>query len=250
MSYTWSNNREEEAWARLDRFLLSPTILLWFPNLFQPGMPRSLSDHNPVLIGVSPVSGGPFPFRFLNWWLEEKDMTDDAIKGWTNCVMSGTKGCVLFSKAKAVKMRSNNWVLASKGSMIQPSAVEKKLEVIDRMAAVEGWTVLLKGERSKLLEELWKSYRREEQTWRQKSLINWLVEGDKNTKKFHSVANGRKRRNFISDISFQGIKILDPTILRSNIFSFFELTFRRSIGKDLKCMSSTLKSFMRLRASV
>ncbi|KAK2653763.1 hypothetical protein Ddye_013619 [Dipteronia dyeriana] len=64
MSYTWSNNREKEAWARLDRFLLSLIILGWFPKLFQWGLPRSLSDHNPVMIGVLPECKVLFPFVF------------------------------------------------------------------------------------------------------------------------------------------------------------------------------------------
>ncbi|KAK3200245.1 hypothetical protein Dsin_023660 [Dipteronia sinensis] len=31
--FTCSNNRDHEAWARLDRFLLSPIILSWLPNI-------------------------------------------------------------------------------------------------------------------------------------------------------------------------------------------------------------------------
>ncbi|KAK3183275.1 hypothetical protein Dsin_030561 [Dipteronia sinensis] len=33
MSFTWTNFKEHAVWARLDRFLLSPAILNWFPNL-------------------------------------------------------------------------------------------------------------------------------------------------------------------------------------------------------------------------
>ncbi|KAK3193093.1 hypothetical protein Dsin_024403 [Dipteronia sinensis] len=53
MRFTWSNNMVVEAWARLDPFLISLTILMWFPNLRQSGLPRSLSDHNLVMIGES-----------------------------------------------------------------------------------------------------------------------------------------------------------------------------------------------------
>ncbi|KAK2637740.1 hypothetical protein Ddye_025535 [Dipteronia dyeriana] len=39
LSLTWSNNKLRKSWARLDRFLLSLTILGWFPNMFQRGLP-------------------------------------------------------------------------------------------------------------------------------------------------------------------------------------------------------------------
>ncbi|KAK3227568.1 hypothetical protein Dsin_007430 [Dipteronia sinensis] len=48
--YTWSNNRAVEAWERLNRFLISPIILSWLPNLMQRGLPRCISDHNPIML--------------------------------------------------------------------------------------------------------------------------------------------------------------------------------------------------------
>ncbi|KAK2665490.1 hypothetical protein Ddye_004064 [Dipteronia dyeriana] len=103
--FTWSNNRSSEAWSRLDHFLLSPIIQTWFPNLIQRGLPRCLSDYNPVMIGDSKMKWGPYPFHFFNSWLEEKEMMKDSIKGWKECVVSCSKGFVFFSKVKASKTR-------------------------------------------------------------------------------------------------------------------------------------------------
>ncbi|KAK3172180.1 hypothetical protein Dsin_033161 [Dipteronia sinensis] len=69
VSYTWCNNRETISWARLDRFLVSPWIHSWFPKLMQKGIPRSLSDHNAILIGEESKDWGPGPFRFYDAWL-------------------------------------------------------------------------------------------------------------------------------------------------------------------------------------
>ncbi|KAK3198030.1 hypothetical protein Dsin_021445 [Dipteronia sinensis] len=76
MSFTWSNNREIESWARLDRFLCDPRVLSWFPNLVQKGLSRSLSDHNPVCIGEQDVDWGPKPFRFSNVWMDDKALME------------------------------------------------------------------------------------------------------------------------------------------------------------------------------
>ncbi|KAK2637510.1 hypothetical protein Ddye_032302 [Dipteronia dyeriana] len=62
--FTWSNYRQEASWARLDYFLLSPEFLLWFPNLLQIGLARSLLDHNATLIGERSLDWGPKLFRF------------------------------------------------------------------------------------------------------------------------------------------------------------------------------------------
>ncbi|KAK3206447.1 hypothetical protein Dsin_020493 [Dipteronia sinensis] len=161
IKYTWSNNRDREAWARLDRFLLSPIILLRFSNLVQKGLPRCLSDHNPILIG---------------------DLGKANLK---------------------------RWIKARKLTITMPLEIEMKLEEIVSKAVIDGWTDSLRQNMLDLVDKLCKSFRREDQTWRQKSRINWLKEGDKNTKFFDSVANGRRRRNLIDEMYFEGVKVAD-----------------------------------------
>ncbi|KAK2656338.1 hypothetical protein Ddye_009390 [Dipteronia dyeriana] len=152
---------------------------------------RNLSDHNPILLGDSGLNWGPVPFCFLNWYLGEKEMMKEAMKRWSSCEVKGSKGFVLFSKIRASKVNLKEWIRASKMNFTQPKDVDDRLGFIDFKTTVERWSETLKQERLKLLEELWKSLRKEEQEWRQKSRINWLFEGDKNTKFFYSVANGR-----------------------------------------------------------
>ncbi|KAK3183049.1 hypothetical protein Dsin_030335 [Dipteronia sinensis] len=72
VNYTWSNNKENGTWARLDRFLVSPILLIWFLNMEQTGLPRTISDHSTLTLGSSKDYWGPRPFKFNNEWLEDK----------------------------------------------------------------------------------------------------------------------------------------------------------------------------------
>ncbi|KAK2651331.1 hypothetical protein Ddye_018820 [Dipteronia dyeriana] len=139
MKFTWSNNRIREAWAILDRFLLSQSILLWFPNLVQRGLPRSLSDHNPIMIGDTSKMWGPPPFQFFNWWLGEKVAMKEGMQGWVTCQVSGTKSFVLFSKVKAAKSRLKIWHRSNKTILSKSELVENKLRFLDSKATGFSW---------------------------------------------------------------------------------------------------------------
>ncbi|KAK3199071.1 hypothetical protein Dsin_022486 [Dipteronia sinensis] len=102
-AFTWTNSRDKAAWARLDRFLVSPIMLSWFPNWSLRCLPRSVSDHCPILLGESKQDWGPIPFRFFNHWLEYNNMMKDVVEGWKRCSPKGAAGSSLAAKVKETK---------------------------------------------------------------------------------------------------------------------------------------------------
>lgn len=52
----------------------------------------------------------------------------------------------------------------------------------------------------KLLGDIESILRREDIFWSQKAKCKWFKKSDRNTKYFHKVANGRKRKNTISSL--------------------------------------------------
>lgn len=66
--YTWSNSQDNEKWSRIDRFLLDPNWLERF-KLKQWGLPRTMSDHCPLMLMEDEREWGPKPFKFFNAWL-------------------------------------------------------------------------------------------------------------------------------------------------------------------------------------
>ncbi len=60
----------------------------------------------------------------------------------------------------------------------------------------------------------------EEISWRQKSRIRWLREGDKNTHFFHRVANSKRRFNFIDHLSIGGAITNDQDVIGEGLVNF------------------------------
>ncbi|KAK2652619.1 hypothetical protein Ddye_012475 [Dipteronia dyeriana] len=79
-----------------------------------------------------------------------------------------------------------------------------------KKAHTKGWTDSLREDYVRIMADMWKWLQKEETQWRQKSRIKWLMEGDKNSKFFHCVANSRRRRNFIGDILLDEVRQSDP----------------------------------------
>lgn len=67
--------------------------------------------------------------------------------------------------------------------------------------------------------------RQEEIYWKQRAKLQWLKEEDGNTKFFHSVANGRKNRNFIPQILHEGHLLENPLDIGKAFTSRFKQQF-------------------------
>lgn len=60
-----------------------------------------------------------------------------------------------------------------------------------------------------------------ESSWKQRSRVKWLLEGDKNTKFFHKVSKANSRKNLIHYlISEEGNYISDQAALNAYCHSF------------------------------
>lgn len=73
--------------------------------------------------------------------------------------------------------------------------------------------------------ELWEWYKRKESFWAQKSRAQWLKEGDKNTRFFHTLATIRKRKNSIESITHNGSTFTKPSEIKKASVDFFKSLF-------------------------
>ena len=62
----------------------------------------------------------------------------------------------------------------------------------------------------------------EETSWRQKSRILFVKEGDNNTCFFYRVANSHRRTNYIRGIEVDGVLYEDKEEVRSTVVQFYQ----------------------------
>ncbi|RVW95673.1 putative ribonuclease H protein [Vitis vinifera] len=98
--FTWSGGLHNQAWARLDKFLVSPSWLDQFSNVIQKRLPRPISDHFLILIEGGGIRRGLSPSRFENMWLKVEGFKDLMRSWWQEMSVSGRASYKLATKLK------------------------------------------------------------------------------------------------------------------------------------------------------
>jgi hypothetical protein len=83
---------------------------------------------------------------------------------------------------------------------------------------------------SNICDRLVELYHREEIMWRQRSRIDWLSHGDKNSKFFHQRASMRRRKNLIKTLVRQDGQLIDDPIEMQSMTAEFYKTLYTSEG--------------------
>lgn len=73
-----------------------------------------------------------------------------------------------------------------------------------------------------LSKELDEASRNEEIAWRQRSRIQWLKHGDKNTKYFHRMATTHKRIKLIEKLEVNGRELTDTDEIKTEITNIYQ----------------------------
>ena len=68
----------------------------------------------------------------------------------------------------------------------------------------------------------------EEISWRQKSRMLWIKEGDNNTKFFHKMANSRRRFNHLSFLEVDGVIYEEETKIAAQVVNFYKNLYQES----------------------
>jgi hypothetical protein len=225
---TWANNL---SWSRLDRFLVSPDWELSYPGLMQKKLLRVCLDHAPIVLMRGCERIGKSAFKSENMWLKEEGFVDKVKSWWSSFYFMGSPSFILAQKLRALKEEIKRWNREVFGNVgARNKAWAEELESLDRSEEVRRLSDEEKERRRVLVADLEASLLQEEISWRQKSRVRWLKEGDKCTKFFHQVASANRRNNSIESLIVNGSSSSDPACFGEHIVNYYESLFTEPLS--------------------
>ncbi|GJU94484.1 RNA-directed DNA polymerase, eukaryota, reverse transcriptase zinc-binding domain protein [Tanacetum coccineum] len=210
-SYTWCHKSASKM-SKLDRFLISESLMNSCPNISAITLERFLSDHRPILMRESHYDYGPVPFRFFHYWFEIKGFDKFVEDSWKEAVVVEPNAMTkLMKKLKHLKEKIRLW---NKGNTM--SSINRKRTLKSDLADLDliidkGWgNVEIVNKRANVVRSLQELENLQSLEAAQKSKIKWAIEGDENSKYYHGILHKKRSQLAIRDILVDGNWIDSP----------------------------------------
>ncbi|KAG5598514.1 hypothetical protein H5410_029884 [Solanum commersonii] len=175
--FTWSNKRgiNHKIWKRLDRAMISDSWLEKMPQTTITHLPSVGSDQCPLLMEMNTIFYDHIKyFKFLNCWANQPNFLGTVKACWERDLEGNSMEEFgdIFTKVKEYEDKINT----TKGNLIQDCTEVNR-------SALHGFNA-----------EYIRFLKLEDSILKQKTQLQWFKDGDSNTKYFHSLIKGRRRR--------------------------------------------------------
>ncbi|XP_071705156.1 uncharacterized protein [Rutidosis leptorrhynchoides] len=212
--------------SKIDRFLVSDKFLSLWDDLSIIALERRESDHFPLLLREKIIDFGPKPFKVFDKWFSRIGVDVIIQEAWNNSVGGTRKDCIFQDRLKNVKHALKSWSKKEFGSLDieinnlknKASVLEKKVEegCISEVERVD-W---LEARRCWLEKEKCKS-----NMLKQKARIRWILEGEENSKFFHSTIRRKHNKCSIRGLYINGAWNENPIDVKEAVFVHFQQVF-------------------------
>ena len=215
--------------VRLDRALATTDWCTRFPLAIVRHLTAASSDHCPILVTWEEQVGPPRRresddvFRYEIMWERHEEFQQTLEQLWCQNGKASTLE-ELQKKLTSVTSSLQSWGRNTFGSVrMEIHGLREELKRLREDPVRTGPT----HAEIKVVDRLVELDHREEVMWRQRSRIQWLAEGDKNTKFFHLRASQRKRKNKITRLRKPTGEVTeDPTEMTGLTTDFYSDLYR------------------------
>lgn len=177
---------------------------------------RRNSDHCPLSLHKSDNNWGPKSFKAFDAWLHHPDMEEVVTKAFNG---PGQQFRGVFNSLKSFKNELKLWSINWRDRLqVRINGLEAELSRLDSQNNVV-------SDKSEVVCELHSCYRLQTAILKQKSRVQWLKEGDANSRFFHRAIQIRNHINSIRTLKMGGSILSTPEIIKSAVLDYFSVFF-------------------------
>lgn len=107
--FTYKHGTNGACFSRLDRYLVNPAWVGLFKAHVEKPLGFYNSDHRLLLLQDECLMGGPIPFKFELFWLQDTEILKLMEEWWIQYEIDGKAGFVLSKKLKNLKGKLKIW---------------------------------------------------------------------------------------------------------------------------------------------
>jgi hypothetical protein len=159
-------------------------------------------------------------------WLKAEGFVERVKLWWDSYSFQGSPSYVLACKLKALKQDLKKWNEKVFGNV--KGKKRKLFDELQALEAIESSRALVEEEilkKTEIASEIKRCSLLEEVSWRQKSRVMWLKEGDKCSKFFHSIANSNRRYNSIDSLLIGDTLSSNQSDIGEHVVEFYKKLF-------------------------
>ncbi|GMP97184.1 hypothetical protein CsSME_00045547 [Camellia sinensis var. sinensis] len=185
--FTWANKRTSGDYiaSKIDRVLVNETWLDAFPASFATFLPSGISDHSPVVVHISDkVTSFKKPFKYFDFWVDHEDFSSVVSTIWNQYI----QGVPMFRVCQKLKNLKPALKALNKKDF---SDITTRVHT-SRSELLSAQCKLDKDPSNTSLQQLERTFYKqyvdllavEESLAHQKSRVQWLSQGDNNSRFF------------------------------------------------------------------
>ncbi|KAM0908155.1 hypothetical protein ACQ4PT_015643 [Festuca glaucescens] len=237
LPYTYDNKRKGRAnvRVRLDRAVASADWLDMFGEAVVEHLVSPVSDHTPILVRLLQEARQPRR-HYEVWWEQEAELPELIAQAWQEAGPKGDLSSVRAGLDKTMQVLQS-WSRKKFGNLL--AELDKCRKQLTALMQTGNDREAIRRVSDQMNELLYK----EEMLWMQRSRINWLKEGDQNTKYFHQKAVWRARKNKIKKLKDEdGVWRDVPSDMERMATSYFKELFTRDPNLDYDDLLNLLQA--------